>query len=149
MVLYQVTANIDWTKGATSIKPGSIRLNWRKLFESVPNSTLAAGGAYSEPWLASLAALAVWNAVVKQATVAIEPRDAVVLEALWGGRNSKHRIRRDQGYQRSLELFTEYAQPAPNEIEYENALDALCELECIELDGDEIWLRARYKKAIR
>ena len=71
-----------------------------------------------------------------------------MLEALWGGRNPDHRIRREAGCERSRALFAKHGLADLNDEEFEKSLGTLTNLECIELDGDEIWLREWYRKTI-
>lgn len=49
--------------GGSSIKPGNIILNWRKLLIDGAESVLTIMGAASIPWMIPLAGIVVWNSV--------------------------------------------------------------------------------------
>jgi len=46
--------------GGESRKPGNIILNWKRLFELVPDITIAGAGATEAQWLIPFAALYIW-----------------------------------------------------------------------------------------
>jgi hypothetical protein len=65
----------DPLKGGLTIKPGNIRLNWRKLFEKVPELVLTGAGV-TQLWLAPFAALYLWNLVWSLSKIEITPAQA-------------------------------------------------------------------------
>ena len=69
--------------GGSSIKPGNIWLNWRKLLVDGSESILTVVGAVAVPWLIPLAGLVVWNKIWSVSTVEITERHAVVIWTMW------------------------------------------------------------------
>ena len=82
------------------------------------------------------------------AAVRIEPRDSVVLEAMWGGKDPKHRIRKGLALELSIQKLSDYSLESIDETAFDRALDRLAELECIEIESEEVWLREWVKRSI-
>lgn len=133
--------------GGESIKPGNIILNWRRLFESVPNIVLAGAGGISSPWLIPLAALVIWNEVWKQSKITISNRHAVVLWSSWEDRNDQFRIERHAALKATNKRLREYGWDEMSEAEFHAILDDLEKIECIEVSIKDIWLREWVKKS--
>jgi hypothetical protein len=127
--------------GGKSRKPGNIRLNWRRLFELVPDVTLAGAGAATAHWLIPFAALYVWMKLWNAATVNIEEEDAFFLYSLWLHRNDESRISEDEAFSKTESLIKNHGLPLIKRETFDQAINKLRSLECIELDGGVIWLR--------
>lgn len=127
--------------GAKSRKPGNIRLNWRRLFELVPDVTLAGAGTAEAQWLVPFAALYIWMKLWKAATVSINENDAFVLYSLWHHRNDKVRIPEDEAYSNIKALAKTHSLPIFEREIFDQSINKLLSLECIELNAGVIWLR--------
>jgi len=127
--------------GANSRKPGNITLNWRRLFDLVPDITLAGAGAVGTTWLLPVAALYVWMKLLNSATIKIEEKDAFVLYALWTHKNDKDRISEDDGFAKSNLLAEKHGMPPIQRDTFDRAVNKLSSLDCIELEAGIIWLR--------
>lgn len=138
----------SYRDGATSKKLGNIRLNWRKLFDSSTTLAFAGASAAADRWLIPFAALIAWKEVQQMTTVRIEPRDSVVLEAMWRGKNNKHRIEKSVALELSNRNLSGYELEPLDESAFEKALNRLSDLECIEIEAEEVWLREWVKRSI-
>jgi hypothetical protein len=127
--------------GAKSRKPGNITLNWRRLFELIPDVTIAGASAAESMWLIPFAALYVWMKLWKAAAVNIEERDAFVLYSLWLNRNERKRIAEDEAFSMTKSLAEKHDLPAITKKNFAQAIDKLLSLDCIEIDEGVIWLR--------
>ena len=136
----------DPLKGGLTIKPGNIRLNWRKLFAKVPELVLTGAGV-TQLWLASFAALYLWNLVWSLSKIEITPAQAMTMHALWNaGRKSRLFAEAE-----ALEIVNAYRQtcgtPALSAAEFSAVVDDLVALECIELTDGTLWLCEWVKKS--
>lgn len=127
--------------GTRSRKPGNIRLNWRQLFEVVPDVTLAGAGAAGVRWLVPFAALYIWMKIWDVATLEIEEKDAFVLYSLWLHRNERKRISEDEAFSKTQSLAKEHKIRALTKPQFEEITNKLLSLECIELNDGDILLR--------
>jgi hypothetical protein len=127
--------------GSKSRKPGNVTLNWRRLFELVPDATLAGASATEARWLIPLAALYIWMKLWKVATIDIEEGDAFVLYSLWLHRSEKKRIAEEEAFSRTKSLAEKHELPVLTRKKFDQAINKLLSLECIEMDEGVIWLR--------
>jgi hypothetical protein len=127
--------------GARSRKPGNITLNWRRLFQLIPDATIAGAGAATTTWLIPFAALYIWMKLWKAATIDIEERDAFVLYSLWLNRNERKRIAEDEAFSMTKSLAEKHDLPEMTRKNFARAIDRLLSLGCIEMDEGVIWLR--------
>lgn len=127
--------------GGTSRKPGNVTLNWRRLFELVPDATIAGASATEARWIIPFAALYIWMKLWKVATINIEEEDAFVLYSLWLHRNEKKRIVEEEAFSRTKLLGEKHGLPAMTRKKFDQAISKLLSLECIEMDEGVIWLR--------
>lgn|SRR5215472_719943 len=127
--------------GAITRKPGNIRLNWRKLFELVPDVTIAGAGAAAETWLIPFAALYVWMKLWNVATIELKEEDAFVICSLWRHRGQDNRIPEDEAFAKATALAKENGLPILTKDRFSEILTKLATLECIELKEGTIWLR--------
>jgi hypothetical protein len=137
---------LDPRSGGVTVKPGNIRLNWRKLFEKTPELVLTGAGV-TQPWLIPFAALYAWNLVWSLSKIEITQAQAVTMHALW---NATHR---SQTFSEAdaLEIVNRYRESIrlqpQSASEFARVIDDLTSLECIELEDGEIWLREWIKQS--
>lgn len=77
----------------------------------------------------------------KVATVDIEEKDAFVLYSLWLHRNERKRIPEDEAFLKTESLATQHGLPSLTRERFDQAINRLLSLGCIELDDGDIWLR--------
>lgn len=132
----------DLTKAtARSKRPGHLLLNWKSLFEAIPDITLAVAGAATLPnWAIPLAALYSWNKVDKGITRELSPLTALTLLLAWDNCNAKRRI----GEMELVRLVAQHPEGQKlhaDEVAIQRTLTSLAQLRCIEIDAGEVWLR--------
>ncbi len=127
--------------GGDTRRPGNITLNWRKLFELVPDVTLAGAGAAGSPWLIPFVALYVWMKLWNTASVRIEEGDAFVVYSLWINRNEENKISEEDAFLKTETLAKTHGLPAIKKEEFTRIINKLLSLECVEIEGGVIWLR--------
>ena len=66
-----------------SRKPSNFLLNWRRLFDRLPDIMVASWSAGGGPFRTTIVALYIWNKVWRGSEVEVPPQHAGVLEALW------------------------------------------------------------------
>lgn len=107
----------------------------------MPDVALAGAGATEARWLIPFAALYIWMKLRKVATVDIEEKDAFVLYSLWLHRNERKRIPEDEAFLKTESLATQHGVPSLTRERFDQAINRLLSLGCIELDDGDIWLR--------
>lgn len=131
----------NFQKG-NSIKPGNIRLNIRKLIDTIPNVVeMAISIATNIPVLQICSALNIWKALREVLTVEITKEQAFVIVALWKNCNQKQKITLEDGYKATNALCERFSEPKITNIKYNHTIDSLINLQCIELNEGIIWLR--------
>jgi hypothetical protein len=138
---------VGMVQPAYSRKPGNIVLNWRKFFESIPNTALASA-SLSEPWLMPFAALSIWNEFWKQSKIEVEPRHALLLEVMWQKRNQSRRVLKSVASAAVNERLSSTKLSQMSSNEFEVALNKLSALHCIEIETEEVWLREWVKVVV-
>ena len=129
-------------KQGKSIKPGNIRLNIRNLIESIPSAVeMAVGIAIDLPVLKICAALNLWKTIKGFFTVEISKEEAFVIVSLWKNCDSRHEISLEKGFISTNELLKKYEEQEFSNIKYNQVIDSLIKLQCIELTEGVIWLR--------
>jgi len=116
-------------------------LNWRRLFSAIPNIVLTGVGASAVPWLWPFAALVIWNEVWSQSKIELFPRHGIVISAMWKNRNEKQRIQKREALDNINEELNEYGHSKMTDKEFDKIIADLKRMQCIEIDGEEIWLR--------
>ena len=125
-----------------SIKQGNIRLNFKKLMETIPNMVgMAANIAVDNPVSKVCAALNLCKALRDVFTVEISKEQAFLIVSLWKKCDSRHRITIEEGFNAVNVLLKEYGEEALNNTKYNYLLDCLENIGCIELEDGVIWLR--------
>lgn len=133
--------NSGYEKGR-SIKPGNIKLNMRKLVESIPAMTaLIASIAWDINLLKVCSALTLWKSLRDVSTVDITRDQAIIMVALWQHCNDDHRIKTEKGFEVANSFYASIGDTTISTKKYHTILDQLVRLGCIEIDDDIIWLR--------
>lgn len=129
-------------KDGSSIKPGNILLNIRKLIEAIPEVVSIGAGMVSDNHIVTVCgALSLWLKLRDIATINISKEQAFVIVALWKNCNSNHKISLDDGFIATNNLFDQYGEPKITSLKYNMIIDSLVKIECIELTEEIIWLR--------
>ncbi|MBP3369532.1 MAG: hypothetical protein J6L85_02165 [Clostridia bacterium] len=129
-------------KDGSSIKPGNILLNIRKLIEAIPEVVSIGAGMISDNHIVTVCgALSLWLKLRDIATINISKEQAFVIVALWKNCNSNHKISLDDGFIATNNLFDQYGEPEITSLKYNMIIDSLVKIECIELTEEIIWLR--------
>ena len=129
-------------KDGSSIKPGNILLNIRKLIEAIPEVvSIGTGMACDNLVITICGALSLWLKLKDIATINISKEQAFVIVALWKNCNSNHKILLSDGLIAANNLFNQYGEPEITSLKYNMIIDSLVEIECIELTEEIIWLR--------
>lgn len=131
----------NYSEGS-SIKPGNILLNIRKLVESIPEVvSIGVGMACDNLVVTICGAFSLWLKLRDIATVSISKEQAFVIVALWRNCNSAHRISLDNGFAATEKLLEQYGEPEMTYLKYNIVIDSLVKMQCIELTEEVIWLR--------
>lgn len=128
--------------GGTSIKPGNILLNWKKLLVDGSESILVIFGAIAAPWLIPLAALVVWDKIYSMSTIEISERHAILINTLWKNCDEEKCIE----YKSIKDLvnweLSRYNRSKLEQKELDMLLKDLEKMKCIEeTDENKWWLR--------
>ncbi len=128
--------------GGTSRKPGNVLLNWRRLFNTLPELALGGVGATSVPrWLVPLACLHLWNRLNESAVEELSDVEASTITALWLNRRDDRKIDAESGFDVTNRHRRELGLESLTKMRYEQCLDRLQALRCVELRDGVIWLR--------
>ncbi len=136
----------DSGTGAVSIKPGNIRLNWRKLFEKIPELVLTGAGV-TQVWLIPFAALYLWNLVWSLSKIEITPAQAMTMYALWSDGRPSRRFPETEALEIVNAFRTKDGHNTLTSSEFALVVNDLVALDCIELEDGEIWLREWVQKS--
>lgn len=129
-------------KDGSSIKPGNILLNIRKLIEAIPEVVSIGAGMVCDNLVVTICgALSLWLKLRDIATINISKEQAFVIVALWRNCDSNHKISLDDGFVASNNLLGQYGEPEITSLKYNMIIDSLVKIECIELTEENIWLR--------
>jgi len=142
-----ITLSAGFDNGATSRKPGNIRLNWRTLLDLGPDTALAVAGAVGEgPFVRGLVALYVWNRLWRASEEELSSSEASVIETLWANAAHDHRIASGEAFRATNEARVNQGLMELTKPAFEHCLDRLAEIDCIELEDGSIWLREWVQK---
>lgn len=129
-------------KAGSSIKPGNITLNIRKLIEEIPEVVSIGTSMVCDNLVITICgALSLWRKLRDIATINISKEQAFVIVALWRNCDSNHKISLGDGFIATNNLFNQYGEPEITSLKYNMIIDSLVEIECIELTEEIIWLR--------
>lgn len=141
MMMLTIDSLKNYNQGS-SIKPGNIRLNIKKLIDAVPGIIEIVVGVNAEmPILLVVAALSLWKTIRDVSTVEITKDQAFVIVALWKNCNTAQKIELDRGYVAVNELLVRYGELEITEMKYNKIIDSLIKIGCIEMEENIIWLR--------
>ncbi len=134
----------------SSIKPGNILLNMRKLLIDSSEIGLTIAGVIATPYLIPLAALIVWNKVWSNIKIDLDENHAMTIKLMWENRDTERNWIEEE---KSFRLFNQYLKSKNrNEIlidDFKKILSNLESMKCIEKSGDtNWWLREWVKKNI-
>ncbi len=130
-----------------SIKPGNIRLNIKKLINALPDAvSLGIGMSSENPIVVVCGALILLLKLKDVATISISKEQAFVIVALWKACNSENKILLNDGFTATNELLKQYGEPQITIKKYNNLIDSLSEMRCIELSEETILLREQISK---
>ena len=129
------------SKSAISVKPGNILLNWRKLFDNIPDVVLTGAGVEAAPWLWPFAGLAIWNKVWSQIKIDLSEYHAVSMYAMWKNKNNKNCIDLSTARRKTNEILKLNNKNILKKREFYDILQDLTRMKCIEIDKGEVWLR--------
>jgi|YelNatPaOPRAMG01_1025707.scaffolds.fasta_scaffold92010_3 hypothetical protein len=127
--------------GGSSIKPGNIIFNWRKLLIEGAESILTIMGAASIPWMIPLAGLVVWNRVYSLLKIEINERHAAVLWVMWQNKDENRYVDQENILEWVNQSLESYNRILMDEEELKIILKELEEMEIIEKSGEKWWLR--------
>ena len=129
-------------KSGQSIKPGNIKLNIKKLINTLPAIVeTSVGILYDIPILQVCAELTLWKTLCNIFTVEITREQAIVLVALWKNCDVSHYINLSNGFDAVNTLYQKLDDCTMNQTIYNRIIDQLINLECIEVINEKIWLR--------
>ena len=128
-------------KGGTSVKPGNILLNWRKLFGALPGMVLTGVGVATNPWLVVLGALVIWKDLYATIRIELEPKHAIVFKAMWDNHNGRNRISEVDAAKFANSALNDADHNTLNSKNFASVVEDLAKIGCIEIKNGEIWLR--------
>lgn len=132
----------SFSEGGSSRKPGNICLNMKKLMEIVPDVTIATVGAATAPfWLLPLIALYVWNRLWCGSEERLSENEASVIYSLWKHRNKENKISVNDGFKHTNSTRRNANISSLKKDEYNNAINRLVQIGCIELSDSIIWMK--------
>lgn len=144
-VVEYITVNSSGRRGGKSRKLGNFVLNWRRLFNDLPDLVLTAAGVAAEPKLVFFAALSIWNKIWCHSTIELTPEHATVLYALWQGRDESNKIKRDDALAKSGIKFNFYGMQELVAMSFDDIINDLIKMRCIEVNDNITWLRERVR----
>jgi hypothetical protein len=133
--------------GGSTIKPGNIILNWKKLLVEGMEHYLTIVGAAATPYLIPFAAIVVWNKVYALRQIKISENHAIVLSSLWDNRNYNNIVDSANILTIVNSYFSKYTIRQISKDEYNLIIDELYNLHILKLNSDgTIWLRECVRK---
>ncbi len=133
--------------GGVSRKPGNIILNWRRLFDVVPDSAMAATYPASTPFLRGLIGLYVWNKVWRGSEEELSDVEASVIETLWLRHGKDREVPGDVAFDSVNDARRSCELSVLTRGNFERAVDCLVAMRCLELKDGNIWLREWVRRA--
>ena len=125
---------------AKSIKFSNIKINFRLLMNDIPSILQNIVAINDNTILKLCAVLNLCNEFKKCTTIKISKKQAMVLVALWKNCNYYKYIDSENGYNAICSFFKKNEQEIPSTVEYNEILDSLEKLSCIEIRNDVIYL---------
>lgn len=135
------------TAGGVSRKPGNILLSWSRLFDLGPDVGVAAvGSADQSHYVRALIGLYVWNKVWRSSELELTDAEASVIEALWRNGARRRELPADEAFAVTNDLRLLRSTTALSRPGFEQALDVLVGMGCVEIEGNSVWLREWVRK---
>ena len=131
--------------GARSIKPGNLILNWKNLFDNLPNIVFTGVAAINLEILIPFAALNLWNIVWSNLKIEISINHAISLYVMWINRDRFNKISEEKAFKVANQYLKENTFSELTKKEFIGIVDELCNMACIELNEGNIWLRESVK----
>lgn len=147
MMMITIDSLKEYNQGS-SIKPGNIRLNIKKLIDAIPGVIEIVVGVNADvPILLVCAALNLWKTLRDVSAVEISKDQAFVIVALWKNCNIERKLGLEKGYVAVNELLAKYGELEITETKYNKIIDSLIKIKCIEMEENIIWLREWISKS--
>lgn len=128
-------------KRGTSIKPGNIKINMKKLIDTLPESVEAGVAlAMDIPILKVCAALHIWKMIRNVMSVEITKEQAVVIMSLWKNADERHIISLEKGWDCANRMCRQTSNKEFTQERYTTILEELERIESIKVNEDGIWL---------
>ncbi|MEQ0233774.1 hypothetical protein [Klebsiella sp. CN_Kp109] len=108
-------------------------LNWRGLFNDLPDLVLTTAGVAADPKLVFFAALSIWNKIWCHSSIELTPEHATVLCTLWQGRNESNKINRDDAFAKSGINFKFYRMQELVAMSFDDIIDFLIKMRCVKV----------------
>lgn len=131
----------------TSRKPGNIRLNWGKFFDTGTDVGAAAVGvAGQNGFVRAVIGLYIWNKVWRGSEAPLGDAEGSVIEALWRNYAGSRYVSSQDAFIFTNDLRQSRAVSPLSRREFEVAVDILVKMSCIKLVNDRLWLREWVRK---
>lgn len=125
-----------------SRKPGNFTLNWRRLFDNVPDIAIASvGGVASGAFVRGLIGLYVWNKVWRSMEEDIDEAEASIIESLWIGGAKDRDVSESDAFQLTNATRERRGLPHLDQRAFTIGVNRLVELQCLKLKDGNLWLR--------
>ena len=136
-----VMSSLSDYKRGTSIKPGNIKINMKKLIDTLPESVEAGVAlAMDIPILKVCAALHIWKMIRNVMSVEITKEQAVVIMSLWKNADERHIISLEKGWDCANRMCRQTSNKEFTQERYTTILEELERIESIKVNEDGIWL---------
>ena len=136
-----VMSSLSDYKRGTSIKPGNIKINMKKLIDTLPESVEAGVAlAMDIPILKVCAALPIWKMARNVMSVEITKEQAVVIMSLWKNADERHIISLEKGWDCANRMCRQTSNKEFTQERYTTILEELERIDSIKVNEDGIWL---------
>jgi len=136
-----VMSSLSDYKRGTSIKPGNIKINMKKLIDTLPESVEAGVAlAMDIPILKVCAALHIWKMARNVMSVEITKEQAVVIMSLWKNADERHIISLEKGWDCANRMCRQTSNKEFTQERYTTILEELERIDSIKVNEDGIWL---------
>ncbi|MBS1484631.1 hypothetical protein AAAU98_11885 [Enterocloster citroniae] len=136
-----VMSSLSDYKRGTSIKPGNIKINMKKLIDTLPESVEAGVAlAMDIPILKVCAALHIWKMIRNVMSVEITKEQAVVIMSLWKNADERHIISLEKGWDCANRMCRQTSNKEFTQEWYTTILEELERIDSIKVNEDGIWL---------
>ncbi len=124
-----------------SIKPGNIKINMKRLIDSLPEIVTATVSIINDITILKIcAAIIIWKMLRNVSTIEIKKEQAIIIVALWKNCNEKHIISLEDGYKNSNMLYKQVDGSKFTWDQYIFIIEELEKIESIKLTENGIWL---------